>query len=170
MSRSPNDPHLLLSFTLETTKTLMSQAQDLFHRPTKHEFSIKTLAASSATEQEIKAAQNARNEGSKPVQVSKRPWRPKQANHFIDPDFIPFTSRCSTLHLMSPTRRHHYVLHPSIMKLPTRLPHYLFQFKTLPSLFKIKLRTPTPPNLPPSFLPTPSISLGNDCHRRSSMF
>ena len=49
----------------------------------------KTLAATSATKTEIEKAKKRMSDGSKPVEVEKRPYRPKMQNVYIEPEEVP---------------------------------------------------------------------------------
>lgn len=47
------------------------------------------LAASSATQQELEAAKERTNDGSRPVAVPQRPYRPKLDSLYVEPALLP---------------------------------------------------------------------------------
>ena len=51
-----------------------------------------TFAATSQTEEEAKRAKQGHADGSKPVKVPKRVWRPKVRSEYIEPEDLPDTS------------------------------------------------------------------------------
>ena len=69
----------------------MEAAQQLLLKRTTLSFQrpIPTLAASSATAKEIAEAKRRRPDGTGPVEVDKRPYRPKMPNDYIEPEFVP---------------------------------------------------------------------------------
>ena len=92
--------NLLVPCSTETMNTIhtnrietetMEAAQHLLQRPASWTFKrpIPALAASSATEKEIAAAKLRKPDGTGPVEVDKRPYRPKMPNEYIEPEFVP---------------------------------------------------------------------------------
>ena len=59
-----------------------------FHKET-NELSIRILAASAATKEEIEEAKNRMSDGSKPVVTEKRPYRPKPLSQYEEPAYLP---------------------------------------------------------------------------------
>ena len=54
-----------------------------------NELHIRVLAASAATKEEVEAARKRTDDGSKPVTTEKRPYRPKPASRYEEPEYLP---------------------------------------------------------------------------------
>ena len=47
------------------------------------------MANSDATDKEIEEAKNKRKDGSRPVEIDRRPYRPKLASIYQEPEYFP---------------------------------------------------------------------------------
>jgi hypothetical protein len=54
-----------------------------------NELHIRILAASAATREEVEAAKQRKDDGSKPVVAEKRPYRPKPMSRYEEPEYLP---------------------------------------------------------------------------------
>ena len=54
-----------------------------------NEIHIRILAASAATKEEVEQAQQRARDGSKPVSIEKRPYRPKPISTYQEPSYLP---------------------------------------------------------------------------------
>jgi hypothetical protein len=57
--------------------------------PHENEIHIRALAASAATKEEIEKARQRTRDGSKPVNIEKRPYRPKPTSRYQEPPYLP---------------------------------------------------------------------------------
>ena len=59
------------------------------NQTTRNQSILRTLAASTASEEEEASAKLLQEQGLKPVVMEKRPYRPKSTNVYVEPEYIP---------------------------------------------------------------------------------